>query len=124
MMYQPDTEILFPTRIIPAMRHMRGAEWRQLIDYLCRHEDESHPDILAFSLVMIRLASCISCHADSYRALRGCTACSLQVVNRYKGTDRQLIAMWQEARLEVNEWLAKNPSYQHRHQPPPAVAAE
>jgi hypothetical protein len=105
MLYQPDTDVLFPARIIPTLRHLRGPQWANLIDYLCQLEDETHLDILAFSYMMIQITSCITCHADSFRALRGCTNCAQQTISRYKGSDSDLIELWQKTRLEVQNWL-------------------
>lgn len=122
MLYQPDTELLFPIRLIPTLRNLRGPEWANLIDYLAQH-DETHPDILALALVMIRVNNCLACHADSYRALRGCTICTHQILIRYRGTDEQLIAMWEEARQEIRVWLTEHPTVLKKH-PPTALVAQ
>jgi len=55
--------------------------------------------------MMIQITSCITCHADSFRALRGCTNCAQQTISRYKGSDSDLIELWQKTRLEVQNWL-------------------
>jgi hypothetical protein len=31
-MYNPDTDLLFPTRILPALGDMRGATWQELVN--------------------------------------------------------------------------------------------
>ena len=101
MLHQPDTDVLFPPRIIPSLRNLRGYKWQHLINFLGQHQSENHPDILAFSLMMIRLNSCMTCHSDSFRAMRGCTACSQQIIIRYKGDDDELIQCWEDARQEI-----------------------
>jgi hypothetical protein len=68
-------------------------------------QPENHPDVLAFSLLMIRLDGCLTCQADSYRAMRGCTACAQQTIVRFKGTDDDLQHMWEIARAEITRWL-------------------
>ena len=103
-MYQNDAEVLFPERVIIRLRDLRGEPWQRLVDHVLGYP-EDHPDLLAFSLMMIRLSGCLTCHADSYRALRGCSQCAHQAVNRFKGTDEDLIAMWEQARAEVTHWL-------------------
>lgn len=101
MLHQPDTDLLFPPRVIASLRNLRGPEWQQLIDHLGQFTDETHPDILAFSLMMIRHNSCLTCQPHSYRAMRGCTTCAHQLVLRFKGTDLELVKRWEEARDEI-----------------------
>ena len=103
-MYQQDAEMLFPARVIPALRDLRGKEWRAFVDRISI-SPEQDPDVLAFGLLMIRLNGCMTCTADSYRALHGCTQCAQHVVSRYKGSDADLIERWQEARGEILEYL-------------------
>ncbi len=105
MLHQSDTDVLFPPRVIPTLRNLRGPEWRRLIDHLSRLTDESHPDILAFSLMMIRQNSCLTCHAHSFRAMRGCTFCTHQMTRRFKGSDSELVEQWETARHEIGRWL-------------------
>jgi hypothetical protein len=102
-MYQKDAEVLFPTRVISTLRPYRGVKWQRLIDHILRLP-ENHPDVLAFNLVMIRLDGCLSCHADSFRAMRGCTLCARQSILRFKGSDDDLIGMWETARSEILCW--------------------
>lgn len=104
-MYHSDTEILFPMRVAPALREQRGWRWRRLVDRAAQAPDASL-DQLAFSLMMIRLAGCLTCHPDSYRALRGCTACATQVVRRFRGEDEELTAQFQRAKTDVSLFLS------------------
>jgi len=53
------------------------------------------------------LAGCVSCNSDSYRAMRGCTQCSCQVVRRYKGDDQQLTQLYEQALLDAKKYLEK-----------------
>jgi hypothetical protein len=86
------------------LRDLRGPDWNELVDRVIA-AGESHPDTLAFGLMMIRLDGCMTCHADSYRAMRGCSICARQAVARFKGTDRDLITLWRQARVEIDLWL-------------------
>jgi len=99
-MYQPDTEILFPMRVAPQLRDLRGPAWRELVDRACAAGDAS-PQQLAFSLVMIRQCGCLTCHPDAFRAMRGCTACSIQAVRRFRGADADIVRLVQEAQHEL-----------------------
>ena len=103
-MYQKDAEVLFPARFIGVLRDLRGAEWRQLIERVMVLP-ESDPDALAFVLLMIRLDGCLSCQADSFRALRGCGTCATQTVSRFKGSDDDLLRAYESARQDMLRWL-------------------
>ena len=98
-------ELLFTPHLISKLRDLRGEQWRELIDYLSALP-ETHPDPLAFSMMMIRLDSCLTCEMDSYRAQRGCAMCARQAVLSFKGTDRQLIQRYQRAKRDIT-WHLK-----------------
>lgn len=106
-MYQRDTEMLFPMRVAPTLRDLRGQGWRRLVDRATR-SPEGSLDQLAFCLMMIRLASCLTCQADSYRAMRGCTQCAAQVVRRFRGSDEDLVDLFERARTEIALHLESN----------------
>lgn len=98
----PDSEILFPARCIPELRNVRpGETWRKLIDRLTQLP-ETHEDVLAFSLMMIRLSNCLTCDLDSYRASLGCCQCARRTIQGFKGNDSALIARMEEARSELH----------------------
>lgn len=105
-MNNPDTEFLFPMRAIAALAEMRGSEWEKLVkkvDSLSQSEEEK----IAFSLLLIKLAGCVGCTADSFRAMRGCTQCARLVIKRYKGTDEELIDLYKASVKDVNAILEK-----------------
>jgi len=116
-MYQGDAEILFPARVIPLLRHLRGAEWQQLVDEVTRLPQDSL-GVQAFTLMMIRLDGCLTCHADSYRAMRGCTLCAQQAVARFKGSDHDLILAYEAARADMSAWQQTG-AVPPGEQPPP-----
>lgn len=100
-------ELMFPPYAIPALRDLRGEEWRQLVERVAGLPP-THPDSLAFSLMMIRLDGCLSCETDSYRAMRGCILCAQQTIRRYKGSDRELLQAYEEARCDVAAFLTSD----------------
>jgi hypothetical protein len=106
-MYRHDTELLFPMRVTPALRDLRGDDWRALVDSVC-HEDEASLYHLAFSLMLIRLNRCLTCHPDSYRAMHGCTVCACQSVRRFRGQDSELVAMFNMALDEIQGFILTN----------------
>jgi hypothetical protein len=104
LLYQNDAEVLFPARVIPTLRDLRGQDWQAFVDRVSV-QPESDPDVLAFGLMMIRLNSCMTCTSDSFRALRGCTNCAQHMVSKFKGSDIDLIERWQAARSEIVDYL-------------------
>ena len=100
----PESEILFPPRCIAVLRDRRGPESTSLVDHLMSIPD-GHEDVLGFSLMMIRLGSCLTCDLDSYRASLGCCTCASRSISGYKGSDRELVRMFEEAREEVRIYL-------------------
>ena len=104
-MYTPN-EIMFPPHIIADLVDSRGAAWRALVQRVATL-DEQHEEVLAFMLMMIRLNGCMECETDSYRAMKGCLACALQTLRRYKGSDDDLLAAYDHAREEVRQYLLR-----------------
>jgi hypothetical protein len=106
-MYNPDTELLFPLRVIPHLRAARpGETWVALIERLSS-PDCPREERLAFTLMMVRMGGCVSCTADSFRAMRGCTACARQTVKRYRGNETDLAELLRQAQKEVEGQLKK-----------------
>ena len=103
----PDSEILFPSRCIPQLRDLRAQKWTVLVDHLLEIPDQ-HEDVLGFSLMIIRLSSCLTCDLDSYRASLGCCTCACRTVSGFKGSDEELIGLFEETREEVREYLAQD----------------
>lgn len=68
----------------------------QLIDDLST-KHETSVEVLALMSLMIELNGCLACETDSYRAMRGCTACAQQTLRRYKGSDQELICLYEES---------------------------
>ncbi|MCJ7625166.1 MAG: hypothetical protein MUO76_16840 [Anaerolineaceae bacterium] len=112
IMNNPDTELLFPMRVVPTLEKIRGKEWEELVENILG-VNTSLLDQLAFVLTIVRLAGCVSCSADSFRAIRGCTHCSAQAVRRFRGTDADLIKQFVVAKGEVEEYLLKKKEKLH-----------
>jgi hypothetical protein len=68
---------------------------------------DTHEDVLAFMLMMVRLDGCMCCETDSYRAMRGCGACAHQTLRRFKGTDDELMEMFAVALGEVQAFFQR-----------------
>ena len=105
-MYNEDTELIFPLRVVPSLRSLRSDSWSALVDQIASATADPL-DQLAFTLMMVRMASCASCGADSFRAMRGCTQCARQTVRRFRGSDADLLVQFQQYRIEVQHHLQK-----------------
>ncbi len=68
-------------------------------------------------LMMVRLNGCVGCETDSFRAMRGCTACAQQTLRRYKGSDAELIDLYQQALADVRKFAETHPQDRHPKRP-------
>ena len=100
----PKAEILFPYTLIPRLRELRGPVWSELVDRVSALP-ETHPDNLAFCLLMIRLDGCLKCYSGSYKFMRGCALCARQTVMQFKGTDAELVKLYHKAQKELAHYL-------------------
>lgn len=106
MMY-PRSDILFPHRCVRELKNLRGPLWQELVVRVAELPD-THEDSLAFALMMIRLAGCLDCDLDSYKASLGCCTCAKRTINAFKGSDKLLLRRFQEARQELARYLGKD----------------
>lgn len=107
-----NAEIMFPPSAIPSLRDSGGPEWRRLVERVSGL-DEAHPESLALSLMMIRLDGCLECETDSFRALRGCAACAMQNVRRFRRNDRELLRLYRAALKDVQAYLTRRKQPAH-----------
>lgn len=105
-MHNPNTDLLFPRRVIQALRDERGEVWMDLVNRVADSEEES-TDQMAFILMMVRLDNCSACNADSFRSMHGCSTCAKQALKRFRGTDEELIEMFKASKTEVVQYLLK-----------------
>ncbi len=105
-----NNELMFPHQSIPALRRLRGPRWQELVERVMELP-EAHEETLALMLTMIRLNGCIGCENDSYRAMKGCSACAIQTLRRYKGEDEELLKAYQQALADVHQFGKSNPAH-------------
>ena len=105
-------ELLFTPHLIPTLGELREKEWQTLVKKVS-DLPETHPDALAFSLMMIDLDGCLTCEMDSYRAQRGCEMCAKQAIVSFKGSDKKLIDLFSKAQRKVAQNI--NGSCNSRH---------
>ncbi len=92
------TELLFPPRLIPVLANLRGGRWQSLVEKVST-KPIGDLERKAFILLMARLAGCLNCQNDTWRAHQGCENCAKQTIRKFRSTDDDLIALY-EACLE------------------------
>jgi len=103
----PRSEILFPHRCVSALKRMRGPDWQELVGRIANLPD-THPDSLAFALMMIKLSGCLNCDLDSYKASLGCCTCAKRAINAFKGSDKQLLRRYEDAKVQLAQYMAEH----------------
>jgi hypothetical protein len=103
-MHNNEVDLLFPARAIEPLRKLRGERWESLIDSLSDLDPENSARV-AFVLFMVKLSGCTGCQSDSFRAMRGCVICSSNTIKRYKGSDQNLIDLYNDARRDIIEYM-------------------
>lgn len=102
--YNNDTDLMFPLRVIPQLRNIRGDQWKALIDEILL-EDATIVSQSAFTLMMVRLSGCQSCSVDSFRGMRGCTQCARQTIRRFRSTDQEIMLLYEQAKSDLQRHL-------------------
>jgi hypothetical protein len=106
-MYNTDTETLYPFRVTSHLKKYRSQLWKEIIDQVLDN-NTSEEEKIGFSMMMVKLGGCVTCSADSFRAMRGCTHCAGQTVRRFRGTDEEIKKLYLENVAEVKTYLEKN----------------
>jgi hypothetical protein len=91
---------------VPSLGGIRGAEWQSLLDRVSA-SNASPADQVGFVLLMVRMDGCVGCNADSFRAMKGCTQCARQNIKRHRGTDKELVELFEQTRKEAENFLEK-----------------
>ena len=58
--------------------------------------------------MMIKLSGCLNCDLDSYKASLGCCTCAKRAINAFKGSDKQLLRRYEEAKAQLAEYMAEH----------------
>jgi hypothetical protein len=94
-------EFLFAHWATPALKDLRGARWRALVEHVAPLAS-THPDALAFALMMARVDGCVTCNAHKYRERGGCAQCARFVLTSLnKESEVGLLARYRAAQKEI-----------------------
>jgi len=110
-MIKCETELLFPSYVIPSLLNTRGERWELLVKEIAFLETDSL-EVLAFTLTMARIGNCVFCNSSSYRAMQGCHQCARQALNRFRGSDDDLVDLYIAAKIEVVDYLEKKSKHE------------
>lgn len=107
LMQDDGIDLLFPSYVVPSLKNLRGSIWQDLIERI-NNLEILEKDRLAFILLMVNLSGCITCQADSFKAMRGCTQCASLTVRRFRGNDQDLLFRFQESRRELDRYYQED----------------
>ncbi len=103
-MYNDDADFIFPSWVIKDLKDQKGEEWRDLIQSVLVHDQDSS-EHLAFVYLMAKLNNCQTCSADSFRALKGCKECSLQTLRRTDFSDSKLLKEYEKSKIQIKGFI-------------------
>lgn len=105
-----NNDILFPYHVIATLKNLRGEVWQNLVRQVM-DQPQNDERTLAFMLMMVRLNGCMTCETDSYRAMRGCATCTRQTLRRFKGSDEELVTMYEQALFDIRQFAQDQTDY-------------
>ena len=70
--------------------------------------DEQSPEFVGFCYMMVQLCNCANCTWNSFRAIKGCTTCAINTVNRLKESDAELVSQYKSSVTEIKANFSKN----------------
>ena len=97
---------LFPSILLPKLAHVHGRKWARLVDRVASLS-ETHPEHLAYTLMIRRLAHLTGSHHASVCVVPGCVRCAIAILERYDGSERDLIEEYRHTLDEVKTYLAE-----------------
>lgn len=95
----PRTFTLFPTFALPKLGRMRGRKWARMVERVA-DLSATHPEHMAYTLMMRRLTQIVGARDAHLCFEPGCVTCALDVLERYQGSERELM---QEYHATLNE---------------------
>ncbi len=113
-MNNPDTDLIFPLRVLPLIADSHDTEWKKLAKLACADGSDAL-DKLGLVLTMVKLAGCVSCNSDSFRAIRGCSQCAAQTIRRQRAGNGELMQLFLQNRKEVESYLENRSKQNERN---------
>lgn len=109
----PSVELIFPPFLLVELADVRGTLWKELVNN-SNHVNHASPEQIALTLMLAKMSGCATCTTSSYRAIQGCKSCAKQTLKRYRGSDEELVTLYQSAYKEVVDYLENKSSMESR----------
>ncbi len=101
------TEFLFAHWAVPFLKDLRGPRWQALVERVGALSS-THPDALAFTLMMVRVNGCVACDTRRFRERGGCAQCARWVLTTLsKEREAGLLARFRAAQKEIARALGQ-----------------
>ena len=101
-----DTQLMFPAEFIPQLGEIRGPKWAEFVSEI-EQSSQNSIDRIAFVFMIVRMTGCSTCTMDAFRAMKGCILCARHTIKRYKGSDEELIEVFEHAKSDVLYFIGK-----------------
>ena len=102
------TEFLFAHWAVSSTKDARGTRWQELVTRITALPS-THPDALAFALMMVRINGCLTCDATRYRDRGGCATCSrFSLLTLNKESEASLLTRYRAAQKEIAQMLKEH----------------
>lgn len=96
---------LFPMGVLPYLGRDRGRRWARLVEHIAKLP-ETHPEHMAYTLLVRRLAHHVRCTGGGLCVIPTCMTCMREILEHYKGSERDLMELYRHALVEVEDVLA------------------
>lgn len=96
---------LFPIASLPRLSRLRGRRWMRLVEHIAELP-ETHPEYMAYTLMMRRLAVQVETNVVGLCVEPGCVTCALEILECYEGTERDLLDAYHVTLGEVRRFVA------------------
>ena len=103
MLYEASS--LFPTYALPKLLRVRGRKWARLVKRVASLP-ETHPEHMAYTFLMRTLDDRLRPEEGHVCMMPGCVTCALDILERYPGSERDLIREYHYALDQVRSYLA------------------
>jgi hypothetical protein len=101
----------FPASSINLLRAQQGRRWAKLVDHV-QTLPVSDPEVIAFSLTLRRLRR-RSQLSDKVCRETWCVHCASEILAHYRGSEQELLQMYQQNLAEVKQRMASMRTHRH-----------
>jgi hypothetical protein len=104
MSTQSIASALLPSFALRKLQRSRGNKWARLVEGIAQLP-ETHPQHLAYTLMIRRLFHLVHTSARRPCFRPGCALCALETLELYQGSERELLETYDRTLAEVQDCL-------------------